>query len=63
MMDNVYAVVDAGIVINMAIWDGESDWTPESGVALLTNGLVCIGWRYSNGEFTPPEIPVEDNVK
>ncbi|EFC1550357.1 MULTISPECIES: hypothetical protein [Enterobacteriaceae] len=63
MMGSVYAVVDAGVVINMVIWDGESDWKPDSGVAILANGLAGIGWAYNNGDFIPPETPMDDNVK
>ena len=63
MMGSVYAVVDAGVVINWVIWDGESDWKPDSGVAILANGLAGIGWAYNNGDFIPPETPMDDNVK
>ncbi|HFN0602079.1 TPA: hypothetical protein ACHBVO_003222 [Klebsiella pneumoniae] len=59
-MDSIYAVVDNGVVINIVIWDGESKWKPESGVAILAEDSVSIGWLYRDGYFSQPEIILSD---
>lgn len=43
----------AGVMENVAMWDGVSDWKPEKGDAVRTDGTVWIGCLYSGGEFTP----------
>ncbi|MFW5365791.1 hypothetical protein ACOAKA_10205 [Escherichia coli] len=55
MEPDIYAVVVDGVVVNVVMWDGVSDWRPEKGEAVKTGGTVGIGWLYSGGEFTPPE--------
>ncbi|MCM7636307.1 hypothetical protein [Enterobacter roggenkampii] len=50
---STYAVVVDGIVENLVEWDGESDWKPEEGEAILTDGFVDIGWLYDGKKFTP----------
>lgn len=52
-----YAVVENGSVINVVVWDGQSEWTPAAGVAISANENVGIGWSYSDGAFTAPVIP------
>ena len=54
-MMSVYAIVKKGVVTNVAVWDGKSDWVPESGKAVLAEGTVDIGWLYDGKEFTPPD--------
>lgn len=53
-MMSVYAIVKKGVVTNVVVWDGKSDWVPESGKAVLAEGTVDIGWLYDGKEFTPP---------
>lgn len=52
-----YAIVDQdGIVVNIALWDGQSEWRPGPGLtAVLAEGAeVQIGWIHDNGSFYPP---------
>jgi hypothetical protein len=51
-----YALVDnTGLVVNVIVWDGESDWQPPEGLtAVLITGNAGIGWSYIDGEFIPP---------
>ncbi|WP_312803979.1 tail fiber assembly protein [Atlantibacter hermannii] len=55
-MDNCYAVVKDGIVINIVAWDGETEWQPDDGFAAQTDGSVGIGWLYDGETFTQPPI-------
>jgi len=56
-----YAVVVDGKVVNVAVWDGETPWTPEEGevVEIPVGSFAGIGWDYVNGEFVDNR-PVED---
>lgn len=56
-MNKTYAVIENNIVVNVAIWDGESEWSPDNGVAILAADGVGIGWSYAEGVFTAPDIP------
>ncbi|EHO2029267.1 tail fiber assembly protein [Escherichia coli] len=56
-MNNVYAVVDNNVVINVIIWDGISEWKPETGNLVPLKGEAGIGWTYSDGVFTAPPPP------
>jgi len=60
-----YAVIntDSGLVVNVIVWDGESEWSPPEGhevVGLSTDSTIRIGSiRESDGTFTNPDpIPV-----
>lgn len=53
-----YALVNAtGLVENVTLWDGSSDWTPPEGLSAvrLTTVGVGIGWSYDGSAFSPPE--------
>ncbi|ESA29119.1 hypothetical protein L912_1358 [Escherichia coli SCD1] len=56
-MTQIYAVVEDGMVINVVVWDGKSTWKPDAGIAILTDGMVSIGWRYDGKAFNPPPLP------
>ncbi|HGK4671245.1 TPA: hypothetical protein ACJ2WV_000429 [Kluyvera georgiana] len=56
-----YAIVENGKVIDLSVWDGNSDWRPEIGEAILASEGVSIGWSYSDGVFTAPYIPSTDD--
>jgi hypothetical protein len=52
-----YAHVVDGLVVNMSLWDGESDWTPADGEQIVLNDAGAeIGWSYVDGEFVAPEV-------
>jgi len=68
MIADDYAVIDAvGNVINVVLWDGETDWSPPEGATVIKiNGSGAgIGWTYKDGDFiqpTTPAIPEEDLI-
>lgn len=63
-----YAVVNSeGLIINIVVWDGITDWAPpESTQAIRCGDNICgIGGNYQDGVFTlppEPEIPQEDLI-
>ncbi|MBV6817496.1 tail fiber assembly protein [Rahnella sp. PD12R] len=65
---NNYAVVESGIVTNIATWDGESDWSPSNGqsaIKIKDGETVGIGYSVVDGEFTAPaeeELPKEELI-
>lgn len=55
-----YAVIDeaTGEVVNMAVWDGVSEWSQGEGlIAVLAPEGIGIGWTYDVAAevFSPPE--------
>lgn len=63
-MGNSYAVVKHGIVINIVAWGGETEWQPDEGYAVKTDGSVGIGWLYDGKDFTPPPeaMPTQEEL-
>ncbi|MIE68101.1 hypothetical protein EL06_00955 [Salmonella enterica subsp. diarizonae] len=53
-MPGTYAVVENDVVTNLVIWDGKSEWSPETGTAVLVNGACGIGWSYDGKSFIAP---------
>jgi len=58
-----YAVVDGnGVVVNVVLWDGISQWGPPAGHIAVPLKEGGIGWSYTKGKFVPPpEPPVESD--
>ncbi|MCK2420152.1 tail fiber assembly protein [Escherichia coli] len=56
-MRKTYAVIENNTVVNVVLWDGESEWSPDNGVAIPAADGVGIGWLYADGAFTAPDIP------
>lgn len=56
-MSDIYAIVKKGIVSNTVMWDGVSDWKPDSGKMILIDETVGIGWVFDGEKFTPPVVP------
>lgn len=57
MTINSYAVVANGIVENIVIWDGESEWSPPVGttaVPVSATEIVNIGYLFDGTNFTEP---------
>ena len=55
-----YALIEAGTVTNVIVWDGKAGWAPPSGVqavAVPDDAPVSLGSRYEDGEFIVPEPP------
>ena len=58
--NKIYAVVNNGIVVNIAVWDGESEWEPTDGVAVLAEDGVGVGWSYDGEKFIKPaDVPTQ----
>lgn len=53
-MSSTYAIVENGLVVNIVVWDGNSQWSPELGNALPCHSPVSIGWSYDGNEFIQP---------
>ncbi|HCP9972950.1 TPA: tail fiber assembly protein [Escherichia coli] len=49
-----YAVIENGVVTNIAVWDGESAWQPTNALVIPVSDNVRIGWFYDKGKFSPP---------
>lgn len=54
-----YALVRDGQVVNVALWDGKTEWTPDEGCTvhkLADDSQVGPGWtRFTNGRYKAPE--------
>ena len=66
-MNQRYAVVKDGQVINVILWDGETEYTPDEDCEIVLAPIeVAIGWSYSAGDWSEPEptpsetVPTED---
>ena len=56
-------IVD-GKVVNVSVWDGQSEWTPAEEVVEIPEGLTAgIDWDYVGGEFVDnrPQFDGEDD--
>jgi hypothetical protein len=52
-----YAIVENGVVTNVVLWDGESEWQPPvdgSAVAISEDSAITIGWIYNGATFSAP---------
>jgi hypothetical protein len=59
-----YAHINAdGLVVNVSLWDGESEYTPAEGITLVNvDGVACgPGWSYVDGQFIAPPKPEPDD--
>ena len=61
---NKYAIIENGVVTNICLWDGITEWLPpeNSSVVQLVDTSVCISFLYSDGQFTPPPTPQEEQT-
>lgn len=54
----MYAIVENSVVINVILWDGESEWRPPAGTTAVevteATGAAYVGLPYVNGRFTAP---------
>lgn len=55
---STYAIIEAGVVTNIVLWDGSADWVPPEGATAIDIGAistpVSIGYLWSNGAFSAP---------
>lgn len=55
-MSNLYAIVEEGVVTNIVVWDGESEWdAPEGAKVVLAGSGAEIGGTYDGESFFPSE--------
>jgi hypothetical protein len=56
MSASTYAVVEGGAVVNVILWDGESDvgLTTDALIAIPRGELVGVGFGYADGLFSAP---------
>lgn len=53
-----YAMVQAGVVVNVVHWDGVTPYTPPDGCDLHAwDGPVSIGWAWVDGAPVDPNPP------
>ena len=38
-----YVIVEDGVVVNVILWDGVSDWTPPEGCTAVQSATLQIG--------------------
>ncbi|MCI1670723.1 MAG: tail fiber assembly protein [Citrobacter freundii] len=56
-MADTYAIVKNGTVINVALWDGKTEWSSEGGDAILLTCPAGIGWSWDGVKFVAPAAP------
>lgn len=54
-----YAIVNdsTGLVENIIIWDGVSDWSAPDGFEVVQSDVAGIGWSYGDKQFVAPDLP------
>lgn len=56
----MYAIIENGIVVNVIVWDGTSEWSPPKGSSvedITTLPNVGIGWTWDGRSFAEPAAP------
>jgi hypothetical protein len=57
-MSNRYALVENGVVVNVILWDGDTEaWQPPEGATaelLPADSPVSIGFTFNGTMFSPP---------
>lgn len=64
MAAETYAVIENGTVINVVLWDGQTEWAPPVGstAVVIPEGAVAgIGYTYANAVFITPTLPMSTN--
>lgn len=50
-----HAIIENGLVINVTLWDGETEWAPPEGTTVVAcPDSVGPDWTYDGVEFTEP---------
>ncbi|EAC1504819.1 TPA: hypothetical protein ACQJFW_000285 [Escherichia coli] len=55
-MSDIYAVVQNGVVTNLVVWDGKSEFKQEKADIVKCVGDVGIGWLYDGKKFIKPSL-------
>ncbi len=61
-MSDIYAVVQNGVVTNLVVWDGKSEFKPEKADIVKCVGDVGIGWSYDGKKFIKPSLKQDDVI-
>ena len=60
-----YALINAnGLVVNVSLWDGETEWQPPEGITVVKvpDGQPCgPGWTFNGTDWIAPP-PVEEEM-
>lgn len=52
-----FAHIENGVVTNVSLWDGETEWNPNCEVVKLEDvSPVSIGWSYIESQFVAPPM-------
>lgn len=51
-----YAIVVDGVVQNIVVWDGATDWAPPQGAISVQSDTAMIGDTYVDGVFSSPQV-------
>lgn len=55
--ESTYAIVNSsGEIVNIILWDGQSDWTPPPDCQAIQSDAAQIGGTYLNGVFSPAPV-------
>ena len=57
-MPNNYALIEesTGLVTNVIVWDGESEYVPAAGLIMVESDEASIGWTYKDEVFVAPPV-------
>ncbi|EEZ6066178.1 TPA: hypothetical protein ACWSD0_004787 [Escherichia coli] len=61
-MSDIYAVVQNGVVTNLVVWDGKSEFKTEKADIVKCVGDVGIGWSYDGEKFIKPSLKQDDVI-
>ncbi len=61
-MSDIYAVVQNGVVTNLVVWDGKSEFKTEKADIVKCVGDVGIGWLYDGEQFIKPSLKQDDVI-
>jgi hypothetical protein len=59
-MEKNYALIRNGVVYNIIVWDGVSEYDHGAEQAVLINSAIQVGFLYRDGQFIDPNPPKID---
>jgi hypothetical protein len=67
MTEQIWALIKDGVIDNVIVWDGQTQWTPPEGYTVVNitgiNPSPSIGWAYADGQFIAPIESIETGVE
>lgn len=56
-----YAIIEGDKVVNVAVWDGKTEWEPDEGLKVINIADISpqpgIGWTFDGTNFVAPPQP------